>query len=127
MYEYSAIVRDVHDGDTIKVDLDQGLDTWKHSVSMRLYGCNARELKDPGGKEARDNLAALLPVGTKVTIHSHKAGRDLEADKYGGRYDATIALPDGRDLVGLLIEQQWAAGWNGKGARPLPPWPREIP
>jgi endonuclease YncB( thermonuclease family) len=126
MYEYFATVREVHDGDTVKVDLDQGLDYWRHNVLMRLYGCNARELSQPGGKEARTNLAALLPVGAKVVVRSHKVGKDLDEDKYGGRYDATITLPDGRDLVSVLVEQQWVAEWDGKGARPLPPWPRTI-
>jgi endonuclease YncB( thermonuclease family) len=124
VYEYTAVVRDVHDGDTITVDIDLGLGVWKHGASLRLYGCNARELKDPGGAEARDNLAALLPVGSRIIVRSYKPGRDLPEDKYGGRYDATVALPDGRDLVTLLIAGQWVSPWNGKGARPVPPWPR---
>jgi endonuclease YncB( thermonuclease family) len=126
MYEYSAIIRNVHDGDSITVDLDQGLGTWKHGLALRLYGCNAQELGQPGGGEARDNLAALLPVGTRVTVRSYKADRDLSQDKYGGRYDAAVTLPDGRDLVALLIAQQWVAAWDGKGSRPVPPWPRTI-
>lgn len=125
MYEYYAVLRNVHDGDSVTVDLDLGLDTWKHGVSLRLYGCNARELKDPGGVEARDNLAALLPVGLRVIVRSYKSGRDLTDDKYGGRYDGQIILPDGDDLVTLLIAGQWVAPWNGKGPKPLPPWPRE--
>jgi endonuclease YncB( thermonuclease family) len=124
MYTYYAIVRGVHDGDTVTVDLDQGLNEWRHKLSMRLYGCNARELSQPGGPEARDNLAALLPVGTQVVVHSHKVDRDLSPDKYGGRYDAEITLPDGRDLVTLLIEEEWAAAWDGTGTAPVPPWPR---
>lgn len=124
MYEYFAVVRGVHDGDSVTVDLDLGLDTWKHGLALRLYGCNARELKDPGGPEARDNLAALLPAGLRIVVRSYKSGRDLTDDKYGGRYDGRITLPDGRDLVALLIAEQWVAGWDGKGVRPLPPWPR---
>ena len=127
MYEYSAVVTDVHDGDTITVDLDLGLDTWKHDFHVRLDGGNSRELKQPGGKEARANLSALLPLGSRVVIRSHKQGRDVAPDKYGGRYLATVTLPDGRDLVAHLIEQQWLVPWDGKGEKPLPPWPREIP
>jgi endonuclease YncB( thermonuclease family) len=127
MYEYGAIVTGVHDGDTITVDLDLGLDTWKHDFHVRLHGGNARELKDPGGKEAGANLSALLPLGSRVVLRSHKQGRDIDPDKYGGRYLATVALPDGRDLVTHLIEQQWMAPWDGNGKKPLPPWPREIP
>lgn len=124
MYEYNAIVRDVHDGDTITVDIDLGLHTWKHRISLRLYGCNARELKDPGGAEARDNLAALLPLGSRIVVRSHQPDRDLPEDKYGGRYDATVTLLDGSDLVTRLIADQWASPWDGKGTRPVPAWPR---
>uniref|UniRef100_A0AAU3I7W5 TNase-like domain-containing protein n=1 Tax=Streptomyces sp. NBC_01393 TaxID=2903851 RepID=A0AAU3I7W5_9ACTN len=127
MYEYNAIVTDVHDGDTVTVDLDLGVDTWKHAFHVRLLGGNARELKDPGGAEAHANLSALLPLGSRVVVLSHKTGHDIEPDKYGGRYLASITLPDGRDLATLLVEQQWLAPWDGKGARPLPPWPRKIP
>lgn len=127
MYEYNAIVRDVHDGDTITADIDLGLGIWKHGVALRLYGCNARELKDAGGAEARDNLAALLPVGSRVVLRSHKPGRDLPEDKYGGRYDASVTLLDGSDLVTRLLAGQWVSAWNGRGVRPVPPWPRDIP
>jgi endonuclease YncB( thermonuclease family) len=127
MYEYNAVVTDVHDGDTVTVNLDLGVDTWKHDFHIRLHGGNARELKEPGGKEARANLSALLPVGSQVVVRSHKAGRDVDPDKFGGRYLATITLRDGRDVVSHLIEQQWLAPWDGNGPKPLPPWPRQIP
>jgi endonuclease YncB( thermonuclease family) len=126
MYQYYAYVRSVHDGDSLTVDVDLGMGVWKHSVALRLYGCNARELSDPGGPEARDAVAALLPVGTRVVVHSYKPDRDLPEDKYGGRYDASITLPDGDDLVTLLVAQQWVAPWDGKGAKPVPPWPRTV-
>jgi endonuclease YncB( thermonuclease family) len=127
VYEYYAVVRSVHDGDTITCDVDLGLGTWSHGLVLRLYGCNARELTDPGGAEARDNLASLLPLGSRVVVRSYKTGRDLPHDKYSGRYDASITLPDGDDLVTLLIAGQWAAAWDGKGAKPVPPWPRDNP
>lgn len=127
MYEYFAIVQKVHDGDTCTVDLDLGLDTWKHGLTLRLYGCNARELNQPGGTEARDNLSSLIPPGTKVIVRSYKINKDLPHDKYSGRYDAAVALPDGTDLVTFLLAQQWAAAWDGKGTRPVPPWPRGNP
>lgn len=113
-----AIVVRVIDGDTVVLDVDLGFDVWQRSQSFRLLGCNAREHDAPGGQEAVANLVELLPAGTEVTLTS------IKPDKYGGRYDALIILPDGRDLTQLLIRAQWAAGWNGAGTKPVPPWPR---
>lgn len=116
-YVYAATVLSVHDGDTLTLDLDLGFSVHVRA-SVRLLGCNARELSEPGGKEARDHLRALLPLGTPVTA------RSVLVDKYGGRYDAAIALGDGTDLAQSLVDAHWLAAWNGTGARPLPPWPR---
>jgi len=120
----SAVVSHVHDGDSLAVSLDLatkpllGVALWAHDVPIRLAGCNARELAQPGGPEARDNLAALLPAGTAVTVTV------LHADKYDPRRDARITLPDGTDLVARLIAEQWLAPWSGSGPKPVPPWPR---
>lgn len=116
-YVYAATVLSVHDGDTITLDVDLGFSVHVRT-SVRLLGCNARELSDVGGKEARDNLRALLPAGTPVTA------RSVLVDKWGGRYDAAITLADGTDLVQSLIASHWLAAWDGTGTRPLPPWPR---
>lgn len=115
---FGGVVWRVVDGDTVDVlcDLDV-FEVWLMR-RFRLLGCNARETHEPGGKEAKANLAALLPVGTHIGVTS------VRMDKFGGRYDAHITLPDGGDLIDLLIEQQWAAPWNATGERPLPPWPR---
>ncbi len=119
-YRYEAVVTAVHDGDTITADVSLGFGVWMRTQAFRLLGCNARELADPGGSEAHINLAALLLAGPAVTLTS------VKPDKYGGRFDAVITLPDGTDLVSRLIAEQWAAPWNGRGAKPVPPWPREV-
>jgi len=121
MYTYAATITRIIDADSLVVDLDMGRHLWVRDAKHRLNGCNARANTDPGGVEARDNLAVLLPVGAVVTLHS------LKPYKYGDEYMADITLPDGRDLVPLLIAEQWAAPWNGRGAKPVPPWPREQP
>lgn len=118
-YVYNATVTRVVDGDTLDLDVDLGFSV-HYRTSVRLLGCNARELSQDGGKEARDNLRALLPVGTAVTVAT------VKADKYGGRWDAQVTLADGQDLVTLLISTQWAAAWDSIGTRPVPPWPRTV-
>lgn len=117
-YRYTAVVVEVHDGDTFTADVDLGFGVWLRGQSYRLAGCNARELAEPGGIEARDHLRVPLPAGARVTLTS------IRPDKYGGRYDAAVTLPDGSDLTNLLVADGWAALWNGRGSRPVPPWPR---
>lgn len=140
---WQAVVTSVHDGDTFDAvvilgaapaggDTDYGFHVYREHplpdgraryvlhTPVRLLGCNAIELADPGGVEARDNLARLIPVGSTVTL------RTASPDKYGGRYDAGVILADGRDLVALLIEEQWAARYLGSGVKAVPPWPRAI-
>jgi endonuclease YncB( thermonuclease family) len=120
IYTYSAVIVRVHDGDTIVVDLDLGRRIWVRDAPHRLAGIAARELNMPGGVEARDYLAGLLPAGAKVTLQS------LKPYKYGDSYMAKIVLPEGGDVAALLIAQGWALPWDGKGAQPVPVWPRRT-
>jgi endonuclease YncB( thermonuclease family) len=119
-YVYNATVVSVHDGDTIKVDLDQGLDEWHHRLNVRFMGCNAAELGTAGGDAAAVNLKALLPPGTQVVL------RSVAWDKFGGRVDADVIEVDGSDLIQQLITEQWLIPWDGTGTRPVPPWPRTV-
>ena len=120
-YTYWATVVSVHDGDTFTASLDLGFDL-SFRTAVRLSRCNARELSMPGGREARDNLAAVLAAAPAITLTS------TTWDKFGGRIDADVELvhrDEAQDLVGKLVATGWAAPWDGKGTRPLPPWPRE--
>jgi micrococcal nuclease len=119
-FTYPARVVRVVDGDTVVLDVDLGFHVWLRDQSFRLLGVNARERSEPGGKEARLNLVELLPVNLNVVISS------VRNDKYGGRYDATVRLPDDSDLGMTLIRTQWAAAWDGYGEKPIPPWPRTV-
>lgn len=120
MYTYTAVIVRVHDGDTVIVDLDLGRRIWVREASHRLAGVAARELKMPGGAEARDHLAGLLPAGMMVTLQS------LKPYKYGEGYMARITLPGGQDLATALILDGWAVPWDGRGPQPVPSWPRKA-
>jgi micrococcal nuclease len=130
-YTYRGQVLEVHDGDTVRLDLDLGVGTSHRDIDLgfdvhilgrrlrlredvRLYGCNAIELAQPGGTEARDHLASLLPVGTWASVET------IKNDKYGGRYDAKITLPDGSDLTARMIADGYAAPWDGIGPKTVP-------
>ena len=106
MGPYPAIVRDWHDGDTCHMDIDIGFGNIEAAydldgrprLSCRIYGINAPELSTQAGKDALVYAKSLCPSGTKVIVLSHGW------DKYGGRFDGQIQLPDGRDYGQVMID-----------------------
>jgi endonuclease YncB( thermonuclease family) len=120
---YPGVVRDLHDGDTIHVDLDLGfgvqLDSHdldgKPVISCRVFGSNAPELSTAAGKAALAYGQTLLKSGDHVTVVSHGY------DKYGGRFDGAITLADGSDFAAQMIAAGHAVFWDGTGPKPVPP------
>ena len=94
---YPAKVDSWHDGDTchMSIDLGFGLGAW---LSCRVYGINAPELNTQAGKDARDYARQICPDGTTVTVVSHGW------DKYGGRFDGQILLPDASDFAKAMLD-----------------------
>lgn len=115
MYEYTATVVSVHDGDTATFDIDLGFRVHVTS-SLRFTGINAPELSTVEGKAARDYLLSIMPVGTNVFVKTLKAH---EYDKYG-RYLGTVS-----DLIGTrpynqqMIDSGHAVFWDGTGTKPV--------
>lgn len=92
-YFYSAIVREVHDGDTCTVDIDLGLATWQHGEKVRLNRIDAPELRGatrPRGLASRDFLREQID-GKPIVIETVKDRRE----KYG-RYLAEVWLVDAK-------------------------------
>lgn len=116
-YVYNATVTRVIDGDTIEMVAEHGFFLRTGPIPVRLLGINARELKEPGGLEALAHLSGLLPAGTPVVLTTAKP------DKYAPRWLAHVEAPSIPDVAGHLIDTGWAAPWDGRGPRPLPPWP----
>lgn len=111
-FTYDAIVRNVHDGDTITVDLDLGMDTWIKNRKLRLHGINAPELNTADGKDSREYLSILLPVGAAVTVRTVQD----KTEKYG-RYLAIVSV-NAIVVNDALIRTGHAVPWDGKGPRP---------
>jgi endonuclease YncB( thermonuclease family) len=101
---YPGVVTSEHDGDTVWIALDFGFGVTFTGASCRVVGMNAPELKTPDGKPnpaGEESLAfaqTLVHVGDQVTVFSKGW------DNYGGRYDGTITLPDGRDFAAVMIQ-----------------------
>jgi micrococcal nuclease len=118
LYTYLAVVRDVHDGDTLTVDVDLGWGIWAHGQKLRLNGINAPELTTAAGKESAAWLARQLWKGETVTILTEKD----KTEKYG-RMLTTVWDNDHGDVYGdsmnsRLISAGYAVAWDGKGPRP---------
>lgn len=123
-FVFNAKVHHVHDGDTIYVVVDMGMFHYAGSaddpVPIRVYGINARELDEPGGPEAAENLAVLLPPDAPIVLTT------VKPDKFAPRWDAHIETPAIPDLAAYLVDRQWAAPYFGSGTKPVPPWPRTV-
>lgn len=128
-WQMLATVTGNHDGDTCDLDvhLPFGLRLVHDAPGspirgIRLLGIACNELRAPGGPEAQAHLAALIPPGTLVILQTVEADRPIEADKYGGRYDAVVYV-GGQSVAGLMVAAGYAVPWNGRGAQPPVPWP----
>ena len=95
---YPAVVVDFHDGDTCHLNLDLGFGVHLMApVACRVYGINAPELVTDEGKAARAYAIEICPPDTAVTVLSHGW------DKYKGRFDGQLTLPDGSDFGGRMV------------------------
>lgn len=124
---WAQTVTKVHDGDTVTVG----------ETHVRLFGIDAPELRQAGGKAARDFLASLvLDKTVRLDVQ--------DTDAYG-RTVARVLLPDGREAgyemvkaghawvyrkycrrcYGMLAAEAWARA-RGLGLwsedRPMAPW-----
>lgn len=103
---YPARIVAIHDGDTMTLDIDLGFDhiisgqdfAGKTRLACRVYGINAPELSTDTGKAALAFAETLVKPGMLVTVLSHGW------DKYGGRFDGTITLPDGSDFAKAMLD-----------------------
>lgn len=103
---YPAVVVNVHDGDTVEVDLDLGFGVHQRALRCRIFGIDAPELSLQSGKLAAGFLKTLLLTGEKVSILSHGW------DKYGGRFDGEIFTVDGNSIGALMLAAGYAVKYT---------------
>ena len=108
LYYYRARVHlqqmtNVYDGDTVRMDIDLGLRVLTYDEPLRLYGIDAPELHEPGGKESRDYLRRLLDTPTLV-IQTLKNTRERERKGKYGRWLVIIHHPIHGSLNDKMVE-----------------------
>ena len=105
---YPGVVIDWRDGDTCHLDLDLGFGIFLRApISCRILAINAPELHTEAGKVACEYAISICPPQTRVTALSHGW------DKYGGRFDGQLILPDGSDFGQLMLESGHAVPLPG--------------
>lgn len=120
VYRYTAEVIEAHDGDTLRVNFDYGFGIIDQNKLLRLAGIQAPELKDPGGKEARDYLAKLCKPGSIVLVQTIYD----KMEKYGRFFGYVWHMPgygqlgENSSVNRLMIQAGHAVAWDGKGRRP---------
>lgn len=122
VWDKRARLVDVHDGDTITVDLDQGFGDTKR-IKVRLLGVFAPELRQVGGPECKTYLRALLANVVArgdwplLVVTSRTADHETTTFE---RYVCTVSNYDGTQSVNAsmqaYITEQGYLG--GIGARP---------
>jgi len=129
-YEVSATVLEVHDGDTVHLQVSRRFQLpidpwfamqatisydWSHDVKCRLARINAPEIATPTGAASRDGLIDLLAKGTlRVVV----ATRD--------KFDRPLAEIFVKPVTGAefnVSDRMVAAGlakhWDGRGPKPV--------
>ena len=113
MFEYSAKVVRVVDGDTLDAEIDIGFDVFVKK-RIRLYGIDTWESRTRDLEEKEKGLAAkarlielLEDNGNKFVLQSHELG------KYG-RVLGSIILDDDRDACDILMEEGHAYSYHGR-------------
>lgn len=108
LYVRNAVIVDIVDADTVRVDIDLGFDC-NHKLTVRLEGIDAPEMRTAKGKEAKAYLESIMPEGSQVTIQTFKDNRE----KYG-RYLAKLFVPGVAASVNdTLIAQGHAKAYDG--------------
>ncbi len=114
-FVYEAKVLDIHDGDTISVEIDLGFQiTFKDKI--RFYGLNAPELRvrdekrklveNPLGLKTLEVVKSFIKVGDTITLETVKDKKE----KYG-RYLANVYVSKGKEQVLLnkyLLDNNFA-------------------
>lgn len=110
----------VVDGDTIDALLTRDLGFGGKAtfpVRLRLNRINAPKVSSDKGKRAHDRVVEVIgdQLVTVTTVKSYKFGGP-EGDL--GEYMAEVALPNGTNVADLLVTEELAVYWDGKGPRP---------
>lgn len=110
-------IKGVYDGDTFYSELCS-LPKPLKDVSIRIMGIDTPEIRTTclaekaKGYEAKAYLESLLAGQSEVLV------KNVDWDKYGGRIDGDVILPDGSSVASKMIEKGLARPYSGGTREP---------
>lgn len=123
MYIYNVVIKEVIDGDTVKVDINLGFDMWIKNQNIRLYGIDAPESRTKDivekkfGLLTKTEVQKFLPVGSRqqmVSVMSQKG-------KFGRILGEFLASgPNENERFNLnrhLVDNHLAVPYDGQSSR----------
>lgn len=113
MFQYTAKILTVYDGDTCRADIDLGFGITLRNQALRVHGIDCPEMVSEAGKDARDYARTILTACLLVKVETFK---DIK-EKYG-RYLAKITLPDNTDYASMMIAAGHAKPYFGGTREP---------
>jgi micrococcal nuclease len=117
MYQYTAKIIKVLDGDTVIIDLDLGFNIVLVNQKVRLAGVDTPESRTSNAEEkprgilSKKKLAEKLPIGSWQIIETQKS--DSNDDKFG-RILGIFILEDGTRVNDWLIKNNYAVPYKGE-------------
>ena len=107
-----ATVGYVFDGDTfaavVHMDKNTNIDVRVRLINVDTPEMNGKcESEKQRANAARNRLMTLIPTGSVVEL------KNIKDDKYAGRIDANVILPDGRDVGRVLINEKLGRAYSG--------------
>lgn len=118
-YGYRVAVTSVYDGDTFDFDGSAWSPFPNLRWSIRIRGIDTPEKRS---KCEMEKILALKARDVSVALIREARGQiflsAIQHDKYGGRFDAVVTLPDGRVLGDILISKGLARPYFGGKKEP---------
>jgi micrococcal nuclease len=97
LYHYKAYVTRIYSGDSCRVDIDLGMDTWTRGIEIRLHRIRAPEVKGKSrdaGLRARDHLRHLI-MDKEILLRTIK---DRGGKPRGYLGEMTVVSEDGNTI-----------------------------
>jgi micrococcal nuclease len=113
---FTCALDHVTDGDTIKVFCPNWPLPFQHTA-LRVFGVDTPESRKPAAKCVKEIRLSL--IAKSWLKQQFQSATDVTftwahtTDKYGGRIDATVLLPNGKDVATELVRIGLARRYDG--------------
>lgn len=120
IWRFPAVIIRAVDADTFEAMVDRGFRDFSRKTFRLMgseHGVDAYEMRDPDpGKRAlavlgKARFLELAPVGSTVTIASHKGSNQILPDSFG-RWLAEVVTEDGTNVGDALIAEGLAVPYS---------------